>query len=243
MKYLFLVLLLTSTASQAESLSATVYGASNYIYRGVSFSSNNQPYASQGQPVLQGSLDYLGDQGLSASLFTGNVDSFNKDTLSFEKDQEVDVFLSYIKPWSEDLVTSVGVNRFQFLKNSTSSMNEVAASVSYKIVKLDVSHSPNYSNIDSSLTYSKISSKIPLTNNFLALAHVGYSAFSQGPLVDSDLNYLDYRLGVGIVDKDFSLEISYTNTLNRKDAFSRQVENKDQAMSINFSKTFGIFSK
>lgn len=74
-KLVIAMLLMVSSYAQAQT-SATVTAASNYIWRGISFSSLGAD-ASKGAPVIQGSFDYAHSSGFGAGLFVGGADTTN----------------------------------------------------------------------------------------------------------------------------------------------------------------------
>lgn len=243
MKYILnIAFLLIPNLVFAASLSSSVYLNSNYIYRGVSFSNQGQENVASGSPVLQTSLDYYADNGVGVSLFTGNVDSLNLNTWAYEKDQELDAFLSYSKNLSENLSIGAGLNYFSFFKNSNTNMIEYAANITYQGFRIDSGYAPNYSGTTISLLYSKLSKRIALLKNLYIDTHIGYAKFGS-PESAGISNYYDYKAGFSITTAyNVNLGVAYTNTLDRKNLITNEVSDKDGAVTISLSSTFDLMN-
>lgn len=222
------------SAAHADSLTSTVTGANNYIYRGMSYSSQGNQ-SGQGSPVLQGSLDYMRDDGLAASVFTGNSDTLNFDKGVFERDTELDVFLMYAKPLG-DVTLGVGLNWYTYSTNDSNNFRDTNLNISYKALRLDHNFTDNFSGTGIAFTYTKLQFKPMLTDKVYFVSHLGYCEFADGKAVSTNA-YPDYRLGVGHIADGFTKEVSYTNTIGHKDP-NELYQYKDQAITLMLSKTF-----
>lgn len=237
MRFVFLALIigfLIGQACKADSLTSTVTGANNYVYRGMSYSSQGKQ-AGQGSPVLQGSLDYFRDDGFAASLFTGNSDTLNFDTGFFERDTELDAFLMYSKPLG-DLAFGVGLNFYTYSSNDSNNFKDTNVNVSYKAFRLDHNFTDNFSGTKIPFTYTKLQFKPYLTEKLYVVSHLGYCRFENGNAVSTNA-YPDYRLGVGHTEDGLTKEVSYVNTIGHEDP-NGAFKYKDQSITLSISKTF-----
>lgn len=242
----------SSFAVAADHLSSTVTMSSNYIFRAMSYNSQGAAHQAQGSPVVQGSVDYLhefSNASFGASFFTGPADTFNTKALAMEKDTEGDTFLFVSKPLTDDLSVTVGYNYYSFMKNVDNDMGEVAASVSYKKLKLSNGYTDRFSGVDTNqnrtlLTFSPELYSVTTTAGANSLSldlHIAKNYFSN-PTAVATSSYYDYLTGLVFNVDGFAAEVAYTNTFDRTDLISNQyAKNTDGTFTISVSKTFSLF--
>lgn len=219
MRFLILSLFLIPVIAKAE-VTATATLASNYIWRGQSFTNN--------LPATQGSIDFIHNSGANAGVWVSNTVS-----ASGANDSETDLYLGYTQPFGE---FNIGAALFwyTYMLESKSNAVEYLASISYKIAKLEVSLLPKYFEKDSNSAYAKLSLKQPIESKLSLIGHVGFNSFSDEANIGFK-NYLDYKLGLSYNVETYTLEIVHTDT-NRKDLSDTDL--RDEKMLITLSKTF-----
>lgn len=232
-KILFAGLLLISASAYAD-YSSTLTVASNYIWRGLSFSAGGAPDAASGSPVLQGSIDYNHSSGFGLSFFTGNTDTYNFSTSTVEKDTEAEINGTYTYNLSEDVSLGLHLFWFNYLRNSSNNSIDYGGFLRWKMVRLDFSYIPDYFGTKSSDTYVRLTGTHQLSEKLGVIGHVGSTSFDAENKVGYK-NYLDYRLGVFYTATPFTVETAFSDT-NRKDLADK--EQNDKAVTISLSATF-----
>lgn len=124
LNYLFFggSLLLGATIATAAEVSGNVSLGTDYVYRGISQTSEN--------PAVQGGFDIESDGGLYAGIWGSNVD--------FDGSIELDLYVGYGGSLSETVSYDVGVLRYEYPDDeqagaSESSFNEVYASFNGRV--------------------------------------------------------------------------------------------------------------
>ena len=241
MKKLIATSLLLTSLNAYANISSTVTVASNYIWRGLSFSTTNAAApAAQGLPVLQGTMDYTHSSGFAFGTFVGNSDSTNLTTGTAERDTETDLNASYTYKISDEMTTGLYAFWYNYLNNPDNNSMEYIAFLTWNSVRLDVSHMPKYFGVESANTYAKLGVRHNLTEKFGVLAHVGMSSFEKEVKVLTK-NYSDHRVGLFYAATPFTVEVAYTNTDRKTYASeadfnaSKEVEMKDKAVTLSIS--------
>lgn len=225
---IFFLMSLVSLGSRA-STSASVILASNYIWRGVSFTSNGLE-TGKGTPVIQASLDYGHESGFGLSLFAGNVDTYNFDKDLFEKDSESDLTLSYSREILEHLRISFLVTSYIYVINSSNNSVDFQMVFDWKPFRLGVSYMDNYFGTKSSDFYSFLGLRKYVEGPVGVFSHVGYSNFGDKDRVGFE-NYVDYRIGIFFERDSWNLDFAYSST-DRKDLAGEHINDKAVAFSL-----------
>lgn len=242
MKKLIATSLLFTSLNAYANISSTVTVASNYIWRGISFSTTNATApAAKGFPVIQGTMDYTHSSGLAFGTFVGNSDSTNfQNNGTVERDTETDLNASYTYKISDEMTTGLYAFWYNYLNNPDNNSMEYIAFLTWNSLRLDVSHMPKYFGIESANTYAKLSARHSLTEKFGVLAHVGMSTFEKEVKVLTK-GYTDHRIGLFYAAAPFTVEVAYTNT-DRKTFGSEadynasiETEAKDKAVTLSIS--------
>lgn len=233
-KFLLGTLLLVSTNVYAQT-SATVIAASNYIWRGLSFSTNGAAEVAKGLPVIQGSFDYAHSSGLGLSLFVGSSDTTNDFTaLTVERDSEFSPTVSYTYAMTEDFKVIGAVTQYTYVKNSNNNAIDYQLSFAWKTIRLDGAYMNKYLGTESSDTYVRLSMRQPLDEKLGLVLAVGNSSFSKEAKVGFK-NYTDYKAGLFFNAGPAVIEAAYTDT-NRKDMADKDL--KDEAATFSVATTF-----
>lgn len=242
MKKLIAASLLFTSLNSYANISSTVTVASNYIWRGLSFSTTNAAApAAQGFPVLQGTVDYSHSSGFAFGTFVGNSDSTNfQNNGTVERDTETDLNASYTYKISDEMTTGLYAFWYNYLNNPDNNSMEYIGFLTWNSLRLDISHMPKYFGIESANNYAKLSVRHNLTEKFGVLAHVGLSSFEKEVEVLTK-SYTDHRLGLFYSAAPFTVEIAYTNTDRKTYASkadyeaSNATEAKDKAVTLSLS--------
>lgn len=244
MKKLIAVAVLFAGLNAFANISSTATIASNYIWRGLSFSTGNaSASASTGLPVMQGTIDYAHTSGLAIGAFVGNSDSTNLSTGLVERDTETDLNASYTHKLSEEINAGIYAFWYNYLNNPDNNSMEYLAFVTLNKLRLDISHMPKYFGLDSANNYIKLGIRENLTEKFGVLAHIGFSSFEKEVEVLTK-SYSEHRLGVFYLAAPFTVEIAYTNTGRKtyasKTAYqsSTTTDAKDRAVTLALSAAF-----
>jgi uncharacterized protein (TIGR02001 family) len=239
-KKLFIATMLMVSANAYAETSATVTAASNYIWRGLSFSTNGATtVASQGQAVVQGSFDYSHSSGFAASLFAGAADTTrlidgSANGATVERDNEFDPTLSYTYAITEDLKVIGAVTRYSYMKNSDNNSTDIQLAFAWRAFRLDGSFMDKYFGAESTDTYVRLSMREPITEKVTFIAAVGNSSFEKEEKVGFK-SYTDWRAGLAYNVGSTVVEAAFTDT-NRKDL--ADVEQKDEAVTMSIAMTF-----
>jgi uncharacterized protein (TIGR02001 family) len=230
--------LMFSTMAYANSMSSTIGTSSLYIYRGINYYSQGQSYASQGRPIVTGGIDYSHEY-LGLSAYVTPEDSFNFTSGILEPDTDVISTLSLSKS-KGDVSYGVNTNYYGFMKNPSNNMFEYAANLTYKRLRLDTSFINNFVGLQTGYFYSQASFKPTINDNANLIFHVGYIGFTEPAKIDTH-NYIDYKVGVGVVYDGFSYELSYSNTVARRSVFTDSISTQDSAIIVSMSRSLGVF--
>ncbi len=226
------------TPTACNCVSSTFTFASNYMFRGMSFSSHGSSYPSQGSPVIEGSVDYFKDN-IGVSFFTGNADTFNTKFYMMEPDTEADTFVNYTRPITESLSLTAGYNYYSFIKNVDNDMGEVALTINFKSFSVIGSYIDKYSGVDTNHLRINTTFVQSLSEKVNGVFSFGRTDFKNPSAVASS-SYFDYHIGVQSIVEGFKTEIFYTNTLLRSDPYTDKYINNDGTFSVTVSKTFNI---
>lgn len=250
---LAVALALSGFAKAENTLSTTVIGASNYLFRAMSYNSQGAAHQGQGSPVVQGSVDFAhifgNGSSFGTSFFSGPADTFNTQALYLEKDTELDTFLSFTQPITENSVVTVGYNYYSFMKNVDNDMGEIAASLAYRKLKLSHGYTEHFSGVDTNqnrtlLTFSPEVYSITTTagaNSINLDLRVAYNSFSN-PYAVATSSYYDYVAGLVFNVDGLTAGIAYTNTFNRTNLITNEyAKNTDGTFTVSFSKTLKVF--
>jgi len=194
-----------------HTVTSNVGLVSNYIFRGISQTSNN--------PAIQGGMDYSHASGFYAGVWGSNVNWIQDSVVtSGSVTMELDTYLGFKKSINDDMGYDFGYIRYNYLGNYTTvspytaaDTAEVYAAFTYKFLTAKYS----YSLLDQFLTvpdtkgtnYLELNANYTIPDTtFTLTAHVGKQTYT-GATADglaaagTPPTYTDYKVGVA---KDFS---------------------------------------
>ncbi len=136
---------------------------------------------------------------------------------------------------------TISINYYGYIKNTSNNEVEYATSVAYKSLKYDLSYVNDYSGSGTSSTYNKITIKPYIVPDKLYVnTHLGYAYYSQNIKV-MESNYFDYIIGIGYNVDQFTVDLYYSNTFDRKLLYTNTIAKKDASITVSVSKTFNLF--
>ena len=196
-----LTLLAVAGAAQAQ-FSATLTGASEYDFRGISQTAKD--------PAIQGSLDYALSNGLAFGVWASNVD-FGNDANS-----EVDYYVTFSHDLREGLAFTAGLTYYAYPSS------EDVEDYLEGYLGLDTEHwslkqwySDDFYELKvGSAFYTEANGEYPLPHDFSLLLHLGYS---WGDYWDDKEEggggaLADFSIGVGYSLHNFDLALKLTGT-------------------------------
>ncbi|MGH8530709.1 MAG: TorF family putative porin [Nevskiales bacterium] len=218
-----------SSAALATGFSGTVYLTSDYVFRGISQSSQD--------PAFQGSIDFKEDNGFYAGVWGSNVD-FNEnellpDPLEVDDGQvEFDIYVGWGGKFPNEKA-GWDINLTYFLYPGTDSQLEydyleLTPALFYDFGTFNINGKIHYSPDFFGLAfddgfYYEANLGIPLQNNFSLGFHVGHQTLDKETLVPPlpvalEDSYTDYSVALGLAAAGLNFTLAYTDTdLNEKD--------------------------
>ena len=198
-------LLLGSVSALAAEVSGNVSIATEYVYRGISQTSEN--------PTLQGGFDLAAETGLYVGIWASNVD--------FDGSIEIDVYAGYGGSFSEGLVYDVGILAYIYPDDGQdgapdSSFNEVYASLSLKGFTLGVAYSSDFFLETDSSTYVYLDYELSLPNDFgLSFHYADQSIDDNAGFGTPDYN--DYFIALSKTVEGIDVSLTWYDTDLSKD--------------------------
>ncbi len=201
------LLLCLGSVSSAE-VSGNVSIATDYVYRGISQTSENA--------AIQGGFDIEADSGLYAGIWASNV--------NFDGSIEIDVYAGYGGSFTENVSYDIGVLHYEYPDdaqggNPDSTFNEVYGSISAAGFTVGVNYSPDFFFESDTATYFYVDYELSLPNDFGLALHYGDQSIDDNALFGTP-DYNDYSIGLSrsFEDLDFSLTW-YDTDLSNTDCF------------------------
>jgi len=197
--------------------------ASQYIFRGLT--------QTDGRPTVQGELDLVHPSGFYLSTSLSNIswitDQFSSGPVSSAV--EVDLFGGYKWAFAKDWTLDLGALRYFYpgdyksLPGYDANTTEAYLGLSYSWASLKYSRVISDGNLGipkaSGSSYVDLSLTMPLgESGWSVLAHGGRTTFNTSSSAANDLlSYTDYKLGLSVALKDWTLALAGTNA-DTKDA-------------------------
>jgi uncharacterized protein (TIGR02001 family) len=231
-------------AGFALSGSATL--GSQYLFRGLT--------QTDGKPTVQAELDLVHPTGFYLSTSLSNIswitDQFNSGPVS--AGVEVDLFGGYKWAFAKDWTLDLGAYRYFYPGDYKSvpgynvNTTEAYLGLSYSWASLKYSRVISDGNFGiakaSGSSYVDLSLTIPLgESGWSVLTHGGKTTFNANSSAANDLlGYTDYKLGLSVALKDWTLALVGTNADTKdagyKNALGRNI-GKDQ-LTLTITKAF-----
>lgn len=190
---------LVAGVAQAQ-FSATVTGATEYDFRGISQSARD--------PAIQGSLDYALSNGLSFSVWASNVD-FRNDASA-----EVDYIAAFSHDLREGLAFTSGLVFYAYPgSDDVNDYVEVYVGLDTEKWSFKQWYSDNFYRLDQgNAWYFEGNGTYPMPHDFSLLLHVGYSWGEYWRDGDGGGSLFDFSVGVGYTIHNFELALKVTGT-------------------------------
>lgn len=203
--------------------SATITGASDYDFRGITQTSND--------PAAQLSLDYAFSNGIYLGAWASNIDFGD----CCGENVEVDYYAGITHENEAGVSFELGYIYYQYPGTDVDvDYSEVKLGIGYKGLTLEGYYSPDYFGSDLETWYVSGTYTREIAYGFGLEAHAGYSTgqyFSQGlaGVGEGDGSYIDYSIGVtkSLGNFDFALKYVDTDTpaeyrVDRNEPFSTE---------------------
>lgn len=206
--------------AQTAGVSGSVALVSNYVFRGLT--------QTDGNPALQGSLEFDDNSGFYAGAWASNISWFSDANPQSSVSLEIDLYLGWRHPLSRDWNADAGVYRYQY-PGSYGSLNgvvkpnttEIYAGIGWKWVSIKGYYSvaDTFGVPDSSgASYLVLSAAVPV-GEWSFGAHIGRQEYhGQTPGVSSSnaalYSYTDYGASV---TRSFGSGFSVSATASRAD--------------------------
>lgn len=192
-------LLLGSTSAAAE-VSGNVSLATDYVFRGISQTTEN--------PAIQGGFDVSGDSGLYAGVWASNVD--------FDGSIEMDFYAGYGGDFSEAVSYDVGILRYEYPDDEQggapeSSFNELYGSVSWSGLTAGVAYSSDFFLESDKAIYWYLDYELGLPKDVALAFHYGDQSIDDNPQFGTP-DYSDYSVGLSKSVADLDLSLTWYDT-------------------------------
>lgn len=226
------IVLATATGAAADSLSATVTGTSDYVFRGISQTGND--------PALQGSLDYAADNGVYVGAWASTID-FGAPG---EPDAEVDLYAGYAFDVN-DLGVDVSAVYYWYPEGpSDYDYLEFILALSHDINDAtwsgQIAVSPDYFGNTGFSYYLSTGLSVPLCEWLSLDGNVGYQSVEDiDDITGSGFPYWDWNVGLVATFEQFTFDLRYVDT-NLSDAQCAGLCDAKVVASISFG--IDIFS-
>ena len=193
-------MLLGATSAYAAEISGNVSLLTDYVYRGISQTSEN--------PAIQGGFDIVGESGLYAGVWASNVD--------FDGSIEIDVYAGYGGSFTEDLGYDIGVLRYEYPDDGKdgapdSSFNEVYGSLAYKGATLGFNYSSDFFAESDKATYVYLDYELSLPNEITLALHYGDQSIDDNAAFGTP-DYADYSVGVSRTFSEIDFSLTWYDT-------------------------------
>lgn len=231
--------LATAAGAANAEVSATVFGVSDYDFRGTSQNARD--------PALQATVDYAGDNGLAVGLFGSNVDFGS----SLDADIEIDLYGSFAGKFTEKLGWSTGVTYYAYPGESDLNYTEIFGGLSYDYVNAKVWYSNKFlgdfgedlarstsGDDDTSAFYIEGNASVPLPMDLSLLLHVGLSTGDYWDNAIGD-DVVDFSVGVGYTLGKFNLALKFIgNDTGDVDEIETDVNSQEDRVLFTVQTTF-----
>lgn len=196
-----------------NTTSASVTLATDYMFRGISFTSND--------PAIQGSFDYSHASGLYAGVWGSNLASFDGEDNTIE----IDGYAGFANEFGDSGVGyDVSVVRYFYpgTGETNSDYNEYFASVSYSYFTAMIGYTPEWGGDDDiDETYYNLAFDYELPYGIAFNAAVGYTDSDRNKdTAGASDNYVDYTIGLTKPFAGLDWSVAYIGTNSDADDFT-----------------------
>ena len=192
---------LLAGAAHAGEFSGEVAVVSDYVFRGVSQTSED--------PALQLGLDFAFESGFYVGTWASNVDFGPGDPA----DIEWDIFVGYGFELSDSVAADVQLLQYRYPGASEYNYSELIGSLTFnERLTTTLAYSNDIFNSGEDGWYFGAALDLALPAEFTLSPSVGYSRFAEGVLDDGSTSYVDYGLTLSRDFGPISLALSATDT-------------------------------
>ena len=202
-----LVLLAPAAFVKASELSANVFIANNYIWRGLT--------KTKDQPTVQGGIHYQHDIGLYAGLQISNVDfrpgAGRSEKPLYADNENIYTVGYFVQPNNFSFLA--GITVYEYPSGGGPRFQEFNGEIGYKGAELSLNYDPENENL-----YTRLSYQANINERMRWLAHIGNYSLNDPdalklkpePLFD---DYNDILIGLRyMMDSGFTWGINYVDT-------------------------------
>jgi uncharacterized protein (TIGR02001 family) len=208
------VALALASGTAAAEVSSTITAASDYDFRGITQTALD--------PAIQASLDWAGESGLYAGLWSSNVDFGDVDEGS-GPNVEVDLLLGYAGSFTDSFGYDVGATAYRYFGAGRNVPDvdyyEMHAGLSFaEYASTKVWYAPDYGNSGESAWYLEANGDIPLPWELGIALHAGYSGgdFWKSDAIGLD-QFFDYSAGLTRSFGHFDFAVKYVDGSDLKE--------------------------
>lgn len=242
-----LCLAFSSQICSAGTFSGFAKIASNYMWRGLTFSENS--------PMIAASANYTLESGFYGNLFGTNLKFAEPTLYEGHSTREIDLTAGYVKTFGNWGI-NVFYNRFEFIDQPKISANEYSVYLSYNRTTLEYDYQPDWFGYKTSSNYVRLSHVHSLNEKYNLVGGIGYNHQSRTKRVEDShgdwkgagfSSYMDYYLGLQILEANgFIYEFLYTDTNRETISYAsanptddgKRADAKDQAFTVSLTKSF-----
>lgn len=198
----------------AYSISANVTMASDYVYRGISQTTE--------EAAIQGGFDLETESGFYAGVWASNV--------SFDGSVEIDLYFGYGGEITDDLTYDVGYIHYDYpnqpAMQADSNFDEIYGSLGYKGLTLGLAVSDDFFGESGDAEYIYVEYELGLPDDYTLAFHYGNQEVYIGD------GYDDYSISVSKTFADVDVVLGWydTDIDNFPDADSRVVVSFSKSM-------------
>ena len=201
----------------------------DYLFRGVSQTLED--------PAVQASFDVAHTSGVSAGIWSSNVDLQDRGPTDDQADQEIDIYIGYGTELSSDWSVDATAIRYIFpgtAGDSDLDWNELLLGAHFRdSVSFLIGYSNDVFNLDETGIYYGLSGGLPLTDRISLTASVGYYDLDDA----LDDNYTDWSIGAEMTMGIFTARLAYIDTDSKgEDLFG---DNADSRAVFSITASFG----
>jgi uncharacterized protein (TIGR02001 family) len=179
-------------ANTPYSLSANVAMTSDYVWRGVSQTSEN--------PAIQGGFDFGHESGFYVGTWGSNVSGYGAANM------EIDLYTGFGNELPNGLSYDAGYNYYMYPDNNADlDFGEFYLKLGFNIASFEYYYSPDMG--DLSTHYYNLGVSYELPQGFSLGGSIGYYDIEDAPE-----GVVDWKLFVGTSVGGFDLELAYTDT-------------------------------
>jgi uncharacterized protein (TIGR02001 family) len=185
-------------ATAKAEITANVTLATDYIFRGVSQTSEHG--------AIQGGFDYSSETGVYAGIWASNVD------FGTESSSEMDYYVGFAKETDSGFGYDLGYIYYDYEGDSEFDYQEIKVELSFKNFGFGVNYSDEYlGDGGPDYFYPHVSYETEIAEAVTLNLHYGYNTAGED-IFEGDDSYSDYSLTVGYTLEGVDLALAFIGT-------------------------------